>query len=200
MTNSNIIPQKHHTTKEDRNKLTNNRSILLWFTGLSGSGKSTLANLVEQKLIAGNILSYILDGDNIRTGLNSDLDFSESGRNENIRRIGQVSRLMTDAGVVVITAFISPFRKERDSVRKLFGRDEFFEIYIKCDLEECEKRDVKGLYSKARSGVIKDFTGIDSPYEEPENPELIIDTTENSIEESAEIIYRFIEPKLRIKD
>ena len=200
MTNSNIIPQKHKITKEDRNKLNSNRSILLWFTGLSGSGKSTLANVLEQKLISGNVLSYILDGDNIRSGLNSDLDFSESGRNENIRRIGEVSRLMTDAGVVVITAFISPFRKDRDSVRKLFSPDEFFEIYIKCNLEECEKRDVKGLYSKARSGKIKDFTGIDSPYEVPGNPELVIDTSDKSIEESAEIIYRFIEPKLRLKD
>lgn len=200
MTNSFIIPQKHKTEREDRNRLTNIKSILIWFTGLSGSGKSTLANFLEQKLIENGILTYILDGDNIRFGLNKDLDFSEEGRKENIRRIGEVSKLMTEAGVVTLTAFISPFRDDRDSVRKLFSDGDFLEIYVKCSLEECEKRDVKDLYSKARKGEIKNFTGIDSPYEEPLNPDLVIDTSEKSIEESVELIYRFIEPKLRLKE
>lgn len=200
MTNSFIIPQKHKTEREDRNRLTNNKSILIWFTGLSGSGKSTLANFLEQKLIENRILTYILDGDNIRFGLNKDLDFSEEGRKENIRRIGEVSKLMTEAGVVTLTAFISPFRDDRDSVRKLFSDGDFLEIYVKCSLEECEKRDVKDLYSKARKGEIKNFTGIDSPYEEPLNPDLVIDTSEKNIEESVELIYRFIEPKLKFKE
>lgn len=198
MTGSNIIPQIHKTNKEDRNNLNGNRSFIVWFTGLSGSGKSTVANILEQKLYADGILTYILDGDNIRSGLNKDLDFSDQGRKENIRRIGEVAKLMTDAGIVVITAFISPFREDRKTVRELVGKDEFIEVYIKCDLKVCEARDIKGLYSKARAGVIKDFTGIDSPYEEPEAPEFVIDTTNSTPEESAEEIYKFILSKLKL--
>lgn len=196
MAKSFVIPQIHKINKEDRNKLTGNSSFVVWFTGLSGSGKSTLANFLEQKLHEKGILTYILDGDNIRSGLNKDLDFSDAGRKENIRRIGEVAKLMTDAGVVVLTAFISPFREDRQTVRDLLDKNDFIEIYVKCDLNVCEERDVKGLYSKAREGKIKDFTGIDSPYEEPENPEFVIDTTESSMEESVDKIYRYIEKRL----
>lgn len=198
MTKSFVIPQIHKINKEDRNKLAGNRSFVIWFTGLSGSGKSTLANFLEQKFYEKGILTYILDGDNIRFGLNKDLDFSDDGRKENIRRIGEVAKLMTDAGIVVLTAFISPFRKDRKTVRELLDKNDFIEIYVKCDLKVCEERDVKGLYSKARAGEIKDFTGIDSPYEEPENPEYVIDTTENSIEESVDRIYTYLESRLII--
>ena len=197
MAKSFVIPQIHKTNKEDRNKLTGNRSFVIWFTGLSGSGKSTLANFLEQKLYNKGILTYILDGDNIRTGLNKDLDFSDEGRNENIRRIGEVAKLMTDAGIVVLTAFISPFREDRKTVRELMNKNDFIEMYVKCDLKVCEERDVKGLYSKARAGEIKDFTGIDSPYEEPENPEFVVDTTESSVEESVERIYQYLEARLK---
>ena len=197
MAKSFVIPQIHKTDKEDRNKLTGNRSFVIWFTGLSGSGKSTLANFLEQKLYYKGILTYILDGDNIRFGLNKDLDFSDEGRKENIRRIGEVAKLMTDAGIVVLTAFISPFREDRKTVRELMNKNDFIEIYVKCDLSVCEERDVKGLYSKARAGEIKYFTGIDSPYEEPENPEFVIDTTENTIEESVDKIFGFIETRLK---
>ncbi|MEO8664077.1 MAG: adenylyl-sulfate kinase [Ignavibacteria bacterium] len=198
MTKSSVIPQDHKIKREDRNNILGNRSFVIWFTGLSGSGKSTLADCLEQKLYENGILTYILDGDNVRTGINKDLDFSETGRKENIRRIGEVVKFMTDAGVVVLTAFISPFIEDRDSVRKLLGSDSFFEIYVKCDLSVCEKRDVKGLYSKARSGEVKSFTGIDSPYQEPLDPEFIIDTSENSVEDSVEKIYRFIKEKLTL--
>lgn len=197
MAKSFVIPQIHKTNKEDRNKLTGNRSFVIWFTGLSGSGKSTLANFLEQKLYNKGILTYILDGDNIRTGLNKDLDFSDKGRKENIRRIGEVAKLMTDAGIVVLTAFISPFREDRKTVRELMNKIDFIEIYVKCDLSVCEERDVKGLYSKARAGEIKDFTGLDSPYEEPVNPEFVVDTTESSIEESVERIYKYLEERLK---
>ena len=198
MAKSFVIPQIHKINKEDRNKLAGNRSFVIWFTGLSGSGKSTLANFLEQKLYENGIQTYILDGDNIRFGLNKDLDFSDEGRKENIRRIGEVAKLMTDAGIVVLTAFISPFREDRKTVRQLLDKNDFIEIYVKCDLNVCEERDVKGLYSKARAGEIKDFTGIDSPYEEPENPEFVIDTTENSIEESVDRIYTYLESRLII--
>lgn len=198
MTGLHIIPHKHLITKKDRNKLLSNKSFVIWFTGLSGSGKSTLANILEKKLYENGKLTYILDGDNIRSGLNKDLNFDETGRNENIRRIGEVAKLMVDAGIVVLTAFISPFREDRNTVRKLLNENEFIEIYVKCPLNVCEERDVKGLYSKARAGEIKNFTGIDSPYEEPENPELEINTSVNSPEDSVNIIYDFIESKLKV--
>lgn len=199
MSSSDIIPQIHNTSKKDRNKLLGNRSLVVWFTGLSGSGKSTLANGLEQKLYENNILTYILDGDNIRHGLNKDLDFTENSRKENIRRIGEVARLMVDSGIVVLTAFISPFREDRKIVRELLGENEFVEVFVKCPLEKCEERDVKGLYGKARSGKLKNFTGIDSPYEEPENPELIIDTGSENIEDSVGKLYNFIEKKISLK-
>lgn len=198
MSDLNIFTQIHEITKTDRNNLTGNNSFVIWFTGLSGSGKSTLANNLEKKLISDGILTYILDGDNIRSGLNKDLDFSETGRVENIRRIGEVSKLMTDAGIVVLTAFISPFKEDRNTVRGLLRNGEFMEVYVKCDLNTCETRDVKGLYSKARDGKIKNFTGIDSPYEEPENPEITVDTSDMNINECIEKIYEYIKPKLKL--
>ena len=198
MIKSHIIPQIHSTSKKDRNKLLGNKSFVVWFTGLSGSGKSTLANNLEMKLINDGILTYILDGDNIRHGLNKDLGFSEEDRKENIRRIGEVSKLMVDSGIIVLTAFISPFREDRNTVRKLLGDNEFLEVYVKCPVEICEERDVKGLYKKARGGEIKHFTGIDSPYEDPVNPEFILDTENTSLEKSSEDLYKFIKKKLSI--
>ena len=161
-------------TRVDREKLNGHKGVCLWFTGLSGSGKSTLANEVESELFKLGIHTYILDGDNIRYGLNKDLDFSEEGRRENIRRIGEVAKLFVDAGIIVLTAFISPFRKDREQVRNLLGEGNFIEIFVDADLETCEERDPKGLYKKARKGEIKDFTGISSPYEKPIEPEILI--------------------------
>ncbi len=161
-------------TKVDREKLNGHKGVCLWFTGLSGSGKSTLANEVEGELYKLGIHTYILDGDNIRYGLNKDLDFSEEGRRENIRRIGEVAKLFVDAGIIVLTAFISPFRKDREQVRNLLGEGNFIEIFVDAELETCEERDPKGLYKKARKGEIKDFTGISSPYEKPIEPEILI--------------------------
>ncbi|MBK9332800.1 MAG: adenylyl-sulfate kinase [Ignavibacteria bacterium] len=197
MTGKNIIPHDLTISKKDRNKLLGNRSFVIWFTGLSGSGKSTLANETEKILNKKGYLTYILDGDNIRGGLNSNLTFSEEDRKENIRRIGEVAKLMVDAGIIVITAFISPFREDRDKVRNLLGEDEFIEVYLNTPVEKCEERDVKGLYKKVREGEIKDFTGINSPYEIPENPEVIIDTAENTAEESVNVLLNKIEPILK---
>ena len=172
----------HNTkiTKLDRENLNGHKGVCLWFTGLSGSGKSTLANELEFELNKKGVHTYLLDGDNIRHGLNKDLDFSDAGRQENIRRIGEVAKLFVDAGIVVLTAFISPFREDRNQVRKLLNENEFIEIFVDADLETCESRDPKGLYKKARQGEIKDFTGISSPYEVPENAELKIDNGKNS--------------------
>lgn len=178
--------------KSSRNRLNNHQSSIIWFTGLSGSGKSTVANALEKRLHELSIRTYILDGDNVRHGLNGDLSFSSDDRKENIRRIGEVSRLFIDAGVMVLSSFISPFNDDRNFVRKLVNQDEFIEIYIKCPLEICENRDVKGLYSKARKGEIKHFTGIDSPYEEPVDPELTLDTSELSVDESVTKIINYL--------
>lgn len=185
----------HNTeiTKEKRNCLNKQRSAILWFTGLSGSGKSTIANALEHRLHKLNARTYILDGDNVRHGLNNDLGFADSDRKENIRRIGEVSKLFIDAGVLVLTSFISPFQEDRESVRKIVNKTEFIEIYIKCPLEVCEERDVKGLYARARKGEIKHFTGIDSVYQEPANPEIVIDTSKQSIDESVDHIVKYLE-------
>lgn len=179
-------------TKEKRRKLKGHYGAVVWFTGLSGSGKSTLANAVDYQLYKLGKHSYILDGDNIRHGLNKDLTFRDEDRKENIRRIGEVAKLFVDSGQIVLTAFISPFQEDRESVRKLFEKDEFIEVYVKCPIEVCEKRDPKGLYEKARKGIISDFTGISSPYEEPEHPELIIETNQVSIEKGAKAIIEFL--------
>ena len=187
-----IIPHEGNIKKEDRQRQKGHKSAILWFTGLSGSGKSTLAHAVEEKLFEMGVHTYVLDGDNIRTGLNKDLGFSAEDREENIRRIGEVAKLFVDAGIVTLTAFISPYRKDREFVRSLVEDGEFIEIYVKCPLEVCEKRDVKGLYKKARAGIIKNFTGIDDPYEEPENPEIIVETNKETIEESVSKIINFL--------
>ena len=193
MKSSNIIYHHASVTRQRRNKLNNHRSIVLWFTGLSGSGKSTLAHALEEKLFQKSCRTFVLDGDNVRHGLNSNLDFSEAGRTENIRRISEVSKLMMESGLIVMTAFISPFNKDRNEARKLISNDDFIEIYCKASLETCEARDVKGLYKRARTGEIKNYTGIDSPYEVPNNSELIIDTDNQSLEESVSTIFSFLE-------
>ena len=167
MENTNIIYHAASVTRERRNQLNNHKSVVIWFTGLSGSGKSTLAHSVEEILFNKGCRTYVLDGDNVRHGLNSDLDFSHKDRTENIRRIGEVSKLMIEAGFIVMTAFISPYREDRIAVRNLISNDDIIEIYCKASLQTCESRDVKGLYKRARAGEIKNYTGIISPYEVP---------------------------------
>jgi len=179
-------------TNEDRERLLNQKGIVIWYTGLSGSGKSTLAHAVEEKLFESGHISYVLDGDNIRHGLNKNLGFSPEDREENIRRIGEVSKLFADAGVIAMTAFISPYRADRDKARELVPDGRFIEIYVKVPLDVAESRDPKGLYKKARAGEIKEFTGIDAPYEEPLKAELIIDTSEYSLEESTDIVLNYL--------
>ena len=193
MKSSNIIYHQASVTRQRRNKLNNHRSVVLWFTGLSGSGKSTLAHALEEKLFQKGCRTFVLDGDNVRHGLNSNLDFSEAGRTENIRRISEVSKLMLESGLIVMTAFISPINKDRIEARKLISNDDFIEIYCKASLETCESRDVKGLYRRARAGEITNYTGIDSPYEVPENPELTIDSDNQSLELSVSTILSFLE-------
>ena len=192
MNSSNIIYHQASVTRQRRNKLNNHRSVVLWFTGLSGSGKSTLAHSLEEKLFQRGCKTFVLDGDNIRHGLNSNLDFSEAGRTENIRRISEVSKLMLESGLIVMTAFISPINKDRGEARQLISNEDFIEIYCKASIETCETRDVKGLYKRARAGEITNYTGIDSPYEVPENPELTIDTDNQSLEGSVSTILSFL--------
>ncbi len=193
-----IHPAHFKIQQNDRLVLLNQKPKLLWFTGLSGSGKSTLANLAETRLHQQGYNTYLLDGDNIRTGLCKDLSFSDADRVENIRRIAEVSKLMLDAGLVVISAFISPFRSDRAMIADLVGSENFLEIFVDCPLEICEQRDVKGLYQKARNGVIKNFTGIDSPYEKPVNPFLIIKSAEESLDDSVDKIIFSIHPKVKL--
>ncbi|MCY8425304.1 adenylyl-sulfate kinase [Bacillus vallismortis] len=195
----NIIWHPAAISKSDRQSLNGHKSCVLWFTGLSGSGKSVLANAVDEKLYRMGIQSYVLDGDNIRHGLNKDLGFQTEDRIENIRRIGEVSKLFVDSGQMILTAFISPFREDRNMVRALFPQGEFFEIYVKCPLHVCEQRDPKGLYQKARNGEIKHFTGIDSPYEAPLSPDFIIESDQISISDGAEIIITELQTKGIIK-
>ncbi|RFU67641.1 adenylyl-sulfate kinase [Peribacillus saganii] len=189
---TNITWHEASLSKELRRQQNKHHSFVLWFTGLSGSGKSTVANAVAQKLYEIGVRNYVLDGDNIRHGLNKDLGFSEEDRKENIRRIGEVSKLFVDGGQVVLTAFISPFQADRELVRSLLNEDEFVEVFVKCPLEECEKRDPKGLYEKARQGKIPEFTGISSPYEEPANPELVIETNQHTIEECVNQVIEYL--------
>lgn len=185
----------HHATvgREDRQQLNGHKSVILWFTGLSGSGKSTLANAVEALLHEKGKRTFVCDGDNIRQGLCGDLSFSDEDRVENIRRIGELSKILIDAGLITLAAFISPFRSDRQRVRDLVSEGDFIEVYCRCDLEVCEERDVKGLYKKARAGEIPEFTGISSPYEEPENAELVVDTGKNTLQESAEQVIHYLE-------
>jgi adenylylsulfate kinase len=182
---SNVVWHRATVTRERREALNGHRSVMLWFTGLSGAGKSSLAHAVEEQLHQMGCRTFVFDGDNVRHGLCSDLGFSAEDRVENIRRVGEMAKLFLEAGVIALTAFISPFRSDRERVRSLVPHGEFFEVYCRCPLEVCEKRDVKGLYKRARKGEIKDFTGISSPYEEPENPELAVDTNDLSLDESA---------------
>lgn len=198
MLSKNIVRQHYTITKEDRQAQNRHKSVIVWFTGLSGSGKSTLAGKVEEKLFESGIKTYLLDGDNIRHGLNSNVDFSDEGRKENIRRIGEVAKLFVDAGSVVLTAFISPFRADRDRVRSIVERGEFVEIFVNCPIEICEQRDVKGLYKKARAGAIKDFTGINSPFEAPLHAELEIRTNEMSVDEAVNTITDYVIKKIKI--
>jgi bifunctional enzyme CysN/CysC len=190
----NVHWQPTDVTREDHARMKNQTPRVLWFTGLSGAGKSTIANAVEKRLQLMNRHTFLLDGDNVRHGLNKDLGFTEADRIENIRRVGEVARLMADAGLIVLTAFISPFRAEREMVRAMLPPGEFIEIYVDTPLEVAESRDVKGLYKKARSGQLKNFTGIDSPYEAPEAPEIRVSTAEMSADEAAEYIIHHLLP------
>lgn len=180
--NNNLYWHQSSISVDDRRKLNKYKSCVIWFTGLSAAGKSTLANALNEKFHTMHIHGYVLDGDNIRHGLNKDLGFKPEDRTENIRRIGEVAKLFVDAGLIAITAFISPYREDRNQARKLVKDTEFIEAYVKCELAECERRDPKGIYKKVRAGEIKEFTGISAPYEEPEKPEIVIDTTHNSID------------------
>jgi adenylylsulfate kinase len=186
---TNIVWHQHDVDKARRAQAKKQKPCVLWLTGLSGSGKSTIANLLEKKLAEHGKHTYLLDGDNVRHGLCGDLTFSDKDRVENIRRIGEISKLFVDAGTIVLTAFISPFKAERDFCRNLLAAGEFIEIFINTPIEECEKRDPKGLYQKARQGDIKNFTGIDSPYEAPENPEIVLNFSGQTAEQSAEELF-----------
>jgi adenylylsulfate kinase len=192
---TNIVWHQGAVTRADREKLNGHKGATIWLTGLSGSGKSTIAVDLEKRLAERGVRTYILDGDNIRHGLNKNLGFSPEDRTENIRRIGEVAKLFTDAGIVALTAFISPYRADRDQVRKIMGDGDFIEVHVDCPVEVCEQRDVKGLYKKARAGEIKEFTGFSAPYEAPEKPELTIKTAGQSVEDSSKQILGYLESK-----
>jgi len=195
MKTPNTIYHNATVTRERRNQLNNHKSVVIWFTGLSGSGKSTLAHSVEERLHNLDCRTFVLDGDNVRHGLSSNLSFSDDDRKENIRRIGEAAKLMMESGVIAMTAFISPFKEDRNLVRQLLPQGDFIEIYCNASLEVCESRDVKGLYKRARAGEIKNYTGIGSPYEAPSNPELVIDTESESLEESVAKVVDFLKSK-----
>lgn len=193
----NIVPHTYQTSVEDRRKSNGHNSFLIWFTGLSGSGKSTIANLVEQELHKNGVKTYILDGDNIRHGINQDLSFAPEDRTENIRRIAEIANLFVEAGIVVLAAFVSPYKKDRENVRQIVKDVNFVEVYINTSIEECERRDVKGLYRKARKGEIQNMTGISAPYEAPTNPHIEIKTESQTIEGAVKKIIDYIKPKLK---
>jgi len=199
MKTPNTIYHNATVTRQRREKLNKHKSVVIWFTGLSGSGKSTLAHSVEEELHKLGCRTFVLDGDNVRHGLSSNLTFSDDDRKENIRRIGEAAKLMMEAGVIAMTAFISPFREDRDNVRRLLSQEDFIEIFCNASLEVCESRDVKGLYKRACAGEIKNYTGIDSPYEAPINPELVIDTDCETLEESAIKVIEFLKSKNIVK-
>ena len=194
----NIVEHDYNVSVDDRRKMNGHQSFLLWFTGLSGSGKSTIANKVEKRLHDMAVKTYSLDGDNIRKGINSDLSFSPEDRSENIRRIAEVANLFVDAGIVTLAAFVSPYKKDRNYIKSTVKDVNFVEIFVNTSVEECERRDVKGLYKKARAGEIKNMTGISAPYEAPEHPDIEIKTEETSIDDAVEQIVNFIKPKLRL--
>ncbi len=192
---TNITWHQSLITKEDRERLNGHRAVVLWFTGLPSSGKSTLAHAVENALYQKKCRTFVLDGDNIRHGLNKDLGFSPEDRQENIRRIGEVASLFVQAGVIAMTAFISPYRADRDRARQIAGEGNFIEVFVNCSLEMCEKRDPKGLYAKARAGKIPEFTGVSAPYEPPENPEIVVNTDKETLEESTEKVLNYLKEK-----
>jgi len=192
MTETNLVWHMATVTRRRREEANRHRSLALWFTGLSGAGKSTLAHAVEERLFSMGAHTYVFDGDNVRHGLCRDLGFGREERSENIRRIAEMVKLFLDAGLIALTAFISPFREDRQRVREILGAENFFEIYCRCSLETCEQRDVKGIYRKARLGEVAHFTGITSPYEAPEHPNLILDTDRQSLEECVEAVVRAI--------
>ncbi|WP_337957697.1 adenylyl-sulfate kinase [Roseivirga sp.] len=196
----NIIHQNFKVDRTKRQNLLNQKPLLVWFTGLSGSGKSTLSNLLEVELHESGYKTYALDGDNIRQGLCNDLAFTEEDRVENIRRIGEVARLFLDSGVIVLSSFVSPFEKDREAVRKLVGSENFVEVFVDCPLEVCEARDVKGLYKKAREGKIKNFTGISSPFEVPEKPDVVIKSAEEDPKDSLQKLLNIVEPKVSSRE
>ena len=200
MAERNLVWHAHKVTRDERAAQKKQKPCIIWLTGLSGSGKSTLANALEGEIQRTGHHSYLLDGDNIRLGLNKDLGFSDQDRVENIRRIGEVAKLFADAGLIAITAFISPFRADRDMVRSLVAPGEFIEVFVKAPLEVCEQRDPKGMYKKARAGVIKQFTGIDSPYEEPLKPELVIDTAQLNLEQCTQLLLKTLRSLGRLAD
>lgn len=195
---SNIFPIQTKVSQPQRQQLLNQKAKLIWFTGLSGSGKSTLAVQLEAALHQKGFKTYLLDGDNIRAGINKDLSFTDADRIENIRRIGEVSKLMLDSGIVVLSAFISPFQSDRDQVKKIVGPENYIEVFVDTPLEVCEQRDVKGLYKKARAGEIKNFTGIDSAYEIPARPDIIIPTHTMNVNDSLDLLLSVIEPKISL--
>jgi len=193
----NIIKHDYKIGMNERRKANGHSSFLIFFTGLSGSGKSTIANGLEQKLVKENIRTYTLDGDNVRKGINKDLSFSPEDRSENNRRIGEIANLFVDAGMIVLAAFVAPFEKDRNSIKEAVGNENYVEVFVNTSLQECERRDVKGLYKKARKGEIKDMTGISSPYEVPLRPDITL-TEKESVEEAVNRIYELIRPKLQL--
>lgn len=194
----NIIKHNYQVSQSDRNRLNGHSSFVLWFTGLSGSGKSTIANRVEKELFDQGIRAYALDGDNIRLGINKGLGFSEADRHENLRRIGEIAKLFVDAGTVVVAAFVSPLEKDRELLKEIIGKDNFVEIFVNTSVEECERRDVKGLYKKAHAGEIQNFTGISAPYEAPQNPDIEINTETEDVATAANKVLSFINSKLSL--
>lgn len=200
MEKNNIVPHSYKVLPKDRKKINKHNSFLVWFTGLSGSGKSTLANRVEYELWKKGVKTYTLDGDNVRKGINKDLIFSPEDRSENVRRVAEISKLMMDAGLIILAAFISPYKKDRDHIKRIVEDNNFIEVYVNSSIEECERRDTKGLYKKARAGDIKNMTGINAPYEAPINPDIEIKTEEVSVEQAVQKILKYITPKLQLKD
>ena len=193
--NNNVVWHHATVTRQRRQKQNGHRSVILWFTGLSGAGKSTLAHALEEQLYQRGCRTFVFDGDNVRHGLNNNLGFSKEDRKENIRRIGEMCKLFIEAGVIALTAFISPFREDRERVRNLVAKDDFIEIYCDCSLEICESRDVKGMYARARRGEIPEFTGVSSPYEKPENPEMVLDTGHEPLEECVDRVIEYLQKR-----
>ena len=196
---SNIFPHDYNVSSQKRKQLKQHNPLVIWFTGLSGSGKSTIANSLEKNLFEQGIHTYALDGDNIRKGLNKDLSFSEEDRTENMRRIAEVAKLFFDSGTVVLAAFITPLESDRQLIKNIIGYENFVEVFVDTSLEECERRDVKGLYHKARAGEIKNFTGISAPFEPPANPQITVDTEKEDLEEAVLKILQYIEPQLKLE-